>query len=277
MSHGPALRVGVLLAAGALGCGGRVGASVADDAAVDTTMPADTERDTRTEPDSIVPWDAIWDNGLEPCPGPNQCSNGFDDDGDGLIDWMDPECTGPYDNYERSFATGIPVDNLDPCNQDCFFDGNTGSADDGCLWTGACLSGSTDPKCPYDAAAAADPKRCPPASDRCRKFCQPLAPIGCDCAGCCEVYDLTGRSKRVRIVNTCTVADLGNPLKCPPCEPLAGCSRPCGRCDLCLGKLTVPSDCTDSDRTMCPAERCDPTNPCPCGKYCLTGCCVAAS
>src|SRR5262245_10911807 len=40
------------------------------------------------------------------------CSNGIDDDGDGLVDGFDPECTGPLDNDEGSFATGIPGDNV---------------------------------------------------------------------------------------------------------------------------------------------------------------------
>ena len=40
---------------------------------------------------------------------PCRCDNGKDDDGDGLVDGLDPECTGPYDNDESSFATGAPV------------------------------------------------------------------------------------------------------------------------------------------------------------------------
>ena len=44
----------------------------------------------------------------------------------------DAECTGASDNDEASFGTGIPGDNKDPCKQDCFFDGNSGSGDDGC-------------------------------------------------------------------------------------------------------------------------------------------------
>src|SRR5688500_10744812 len=35
------------------------------------------------------------------------CSNGLDDDDDGAADGLDPECTGPYDDDEGSFATGI--------------------------------------------------------------------------------------------------------------------------------------------------------------------------
>src|SRR5438045_3952646 len=60
---------------------------------------------------------------LGPCvSGGTQCTNCIDDDGDGKVDWLDPECTGPLDNDESSYATGIPGDNVDPCKQDCWFD-----------------------------------------------------------------------------------------------------------------------------------------------------------
>jgi hypothetical protein len=39
--------------------------------------------------------------------GMTQCSDDSDGDGDGLIDSADPECTGPADNDESSYATGI--------------------------------------------------------------------------------------------------------------------------------------------------------------------------
>src|ERR1051326_4622872 len=52
-------------------------------------------------------------------PGNPQCSNWIDDDHDGLIDGFDPECTGPADNDEATFATGIPGDNKAPVEQDC--------------------------------------------------------------------------------------------------------------------------------------------------------------
>ena len=48
--------------------------------------------------------------GSSPC----ACSDGLDNDGDGLVDGFDPECTSPFDNDEGSFATGIPGDNVDP-------------------------------------------------------------------------------------------------------------------------------------------------------------------
>src|SRR5689334_20309859 len=43
-----------------------------------------------------------------PCvPGASQCSNCKDDDGDGKIDGLDPECTSLADDDEATFATGI--------------------------------------------------------------------------------------------------------------------------------------------------------------------------
>src|SRR5262245_3809742 len=42
--------------------------------------------------------------------GMTQCSDGIDNDGDGKIDYNDPECVGPLDNDEGTYATGIPGD-----------------------------------------------------------------------------------------------------------------------------------------------------------------------
>src|SRR5689334_12169587 len=53
--------------------------------------------------------------------GNTQCTDGLDNDHDGLTDYFDPECIGVLDDNESTFATGIPGDNVDPCKQDCFF------------------------------------------------------------------------------------------------------------------------------------------------------------
>ena len=81
----------------------------------------------------------------------SQCNNCDDDDGDGLTDGDDPECTGALDNDEGSFATGIPGDNKDDKWQDCFFDGNSGAGDDGCRFHTCCLLGADNGnECPVD-------------------------------------------------------------------------------------------------------------------------------
>ena len=61
------------------------------------------------------------------------CGDCDDNDGDGLVDSDDPECTGPCDNTEDSYSGGIPGQNNAPCRQDCYFDQDTGSGDDQCF------------------------------------------------------------------------------------------------------------------------------------------------
>jgi hypothetical protein len=231
--------------------------------------------------------------------GSTQCSDGKDNDGDGLVDSADPECTGPLDNDESSFATGIPGDNVDPKWQDCFFDGNSGGGDDGCRYSTKCLTGELDPSS----------KDCQ-VSDACRKFCMPLTPNGCDCFGCCEVKGADGGIAHVSITSTCTYADIGDPKKCPTCEPSPACDNTCDHCELCLGKSTLPADCAPSTGGAggvtgsggmadtggsggavasggaggaCVAPLCEPGRQscgvaclpdCAAGSYCLTGCCV---
>jgi hypothetical protein len=215
---------------------------------------------------------------------PPQCTDGLDNDGDGKIDYDDPECTGGHDNDESSFAWGIPGDDGDPCTSDCFFDGNSGSGDDGCNWKRRCDPASTAPSCPYDPAYAATyPDRCSLTSsqtqgcvDRCRK----IIPNGCDCFGCCTIPGLAGP---VLLQPSCTAADFADPQKCAPCTQVTQCLNPCERCELCIGKPTLPADCATPDAGApydCPATgiACGAYGIapacCPAGTSCVTGCCL---
>jgi hypothetical protein len=216
----------------------------------------------------------VYLDGSGPCTvGTTQCTNCKDDDNDGLIDWMDPECTGPLDNDESSFATGIPGDNKDPCLQDCFFDGNSGSGDDGCKWNLACDPSSPGaPKCPYNPNA----KNCgDPQSQACKNACVPLTPNGCDCFGCCEIKTADAGSVFVKLDQTCTVQTATDPTKCKPCTQVPDCLNPCDRCEICVGKPTIPLDC-DGGAQGCPnnQQSCSQNVLCPNGFYCLTGCCI---
>ncbi len=209
----------------------------------------------------------------------SQCNNGIDDDGDGLIDGFDPECTGPLDNDESSYATGIPGDNRDPKWQDCFFDGNSGAGDDGCRYSTDCLTGklpSTDPACSVTAA--------------CIKFCSPLTQNGCDCFGCCSVALSDGSSVDVLASATCSLANVGDTKACPRCQKSVQCGNDCGECELCAGKTAadLPASCTPAtppDGTPPPpAYTCDagetvcgPDLPaCPIDQFCSLGCCIVA-
>jgi hypothetical protein len=170
-----------------------------------------------------------------PAFGTTQCNDGIDNDGDGLIDGLDPECTGPWDNDEGSFATGIPGDNKDPKWQDCFFDGNSGAGDDGCRYGTDCLYGATpqdDPTCTV--------------SQMCIDYCGARTPNGCDCFGCCTIQKSDGSTVDIFEVSTCSIAQIDDQTACPRCTKNVQCQNTCGECELCPGKTVadLPASCT---------------------------------
>jgi hypothetical protein len=215
--------------------------------------------------------------------GSTQCSDGIDNDGDGLIDYEDPECTGPLDNDESSFATGIPGDNIDPCKQDCFFDGNSGMGDDGCQWQLKCDPKSVEANCPYDPAYAAQhTTECSTSasqSQSCVDKCGGLVPNGCDCFGCCAIPG----GPTIRLAASCTEKDFNDATKCPPCTQVTQCSNPCDTCEICVGKSTLPPECTPDagtppppscgSYTPCGPGTSTPAASCPANTGCVTGCC----
>jgi hypothetical protein len=221
--------------------------------------------------------------------GNAQCSDGLDNDGDGKVDYNDPECVGPLDNDEGSFATGIPGDNMDACKQDCFFDGNSGGGDDHCDWQLKCDPKSVENKCPYDmqyaTSHAAECSSSASQSQACINSCRKLVPNGCDCFGCCLI---PGAATPIRLAATCTAANFGDPTKCPPCTQVTQCSNPCDTCELCIGKTTLPPECsppdagTDgppppscgSDFIPCGPGAATPVDGCGAGYGCITGCCI---
>jgi hypothetical protein len=218
------------------------------------------------------------------------CSNGMDDDGDGLVDGLDPECIGPTDNDEGSFATGIPGDNQDPKWQDCFFDGNSGAGDDGCRYATECLTGELeqdDPDCQV--------------VDSCIEFCVDRTPSGCDCFGCCTIGLEGGSNVDVLTVATCSIENIDDEEACPRCEKSTLCSNDCGECELCIGKTEadLPESCSPpptggggeggmgsgeggAGNTPPPpsytcdndAQVCSETIACPANFYCRLGCCT---
>jgi hypothetical protein len=208
--------------------------------------------------------------------GTAACSNGIDDDKDGLVDGFDPECTGPLDNDESSFATGIPGDNRDPNWQDCFFDGNSGAGDDDCRYRTECLQPGGLPATDKDCTL----------TDACIKFCKPLTPNGCDCFGCCTVTLENGSTKDVLTGSGCSLDNINDAKVCPVCVKNTACGNTCGECELCIGKTEadLPDSCKlpPSDAGTPPpvytcdggAKVCSATQPCTGSEYCSLGCCI---
>nr|WP_293176373.1 hypothetical protein [Nannocystis sp.] len=199
-----------------------------------------------------------------------ECGDCLDNDGDGKVDLADPECVSPCDDREDVFATGLPGDNMDPCNQDCFFDGNSGSGDDQCNWSLKC-----DPMNPGGDVCPYDPKykNCPDAqSQTCLELCQ--VPNGCDCFGCCTVQ-VDGKAHDIFLGDPdCSLADAESCAKCTKNED---CDEECNpeQCELCFGESELPEGCEEA--TCDEAQGCTidkfGNHDCPEGSYCSTGCC----
>ncbi len=213
-----------------------------------------------------------------------QCNNCVDDDGDGRIDGADVECTSGLDNDESTFATGIPGDNMDTVNQDCFFDGNSGGGDDGCNIHVCCLLGAPDrASCPFGANQY-DPAECnTPQTQECIDNCAALTPPGCDCFGCCTVcdpltnvcYDIITNPSTAPNCDETTIAD---PVACPRCTPRTECGSECTPegCTLCPGQTPddLPPECNGMSECPIGQQVCSPTVRCPDGQYCSGGCCI---
>src|SRR5262249_51732889 len=59
---------------------------------------------------------------IAPCQGKvYACGDCIDNDGDGLVDSMDPDCLGACQNNEAGFYGSIPGQNNAPCKSDCYW------------------------------------------------------------------------------------------------------------------------------------------------------------
>lgn len=250
-----------------------------------------------------------------------ECGDCIDNDGDGRIDAEDPDCLGACQNNERGFSGNIPGQNNAPCKADCYFDQDTGSGNDTCEWDHRCDPHEVAPAFPPELGCGYDPRTKFPGgqscADRmqaqpplCKTVCGPLTPNGCDCFGCCVIPPASSMTDGVYLGSrdandkpTCDLAHAGDPTRCKPCQIVPSCFKPCGRCQLCIGKTEVPPDCygppppdggagnrdggANPDGGLpapdggvpgqCPGgeQPCGlpGQSPCPAAFYCITGCC----
>ena len=176
-----------------------------------------------------------------------QCGDGIDNDGDGLIDGNDPECTSVCDDDETTFGTGIPGDNMD-CKQDCFFDGNSGSrattAASGIFKLRSRESPREHINCEYTGGNGCEDMEGP--SEECLESCMWMVPNGCDCFGCCTVFLPGGGSVDVYLGSggDCSLENLD---ACNECTINNDCDNPCEpeECEVCIGDVIYPEDCDD--------------------------------
>ncbi|APR87552.1 hypothetical protein A7982_12901 [Minicystis rosea] len=193
-----------------------------------------------------------------------QCGDCIDNDGDGLVDAEDPECLGPCDNTENGYYGGIPGQSGPSCTVDCYFDQDSGSGNDDCHWNHKCdpheVAPDYYPESKNGASCAYDPNANTPGtsgtcdqlydaqSTTCMDFCGPLTPNGCDCFGCCELPAGGGKyvwlgSEDANGNGSCDLAHVTDPSRCQPCMPVKACLNTCAKCELCIGKTTLPPEC----------------------------------
>ena len=132
---------------------------------------------------------------------PELCTNGVDDDGDGLADCADPECaTNPY-------CTANPCDHDNVCDTG---ENTTNCPDDcpaaTCNNDGDCDTGETTANCPDDCPAATcnndgdcdageTTANCPddcPAAGTCDAIADIITQDGCDTGDKCTIVDTAG-------------------------------------------------------------------------------------
>lgn len=165
------------------------------------------------------------------CDGDGQvhaCGDCDDNDGDEQIDCADPDCFGPCDDSEAEL--GSPLEDKDPCKQDCYFDGDGGQGGGDCQWNLKCDPLGPDPKCPYngwepDLDAPLDLGQCVDGdAASCMDHCSP--PKGCDCFGCCVFPNEPDPDVDARFIGSpgCTVDAPGS---CAPCTQQQWCINPC--------------------------------------------------
>jgi hypothetical protein len=211
-----------------------------------------------------------------PCaPQKAACNNCVDDDKDGLVDGDDPHCSGPLDEDEETFATGIPGDNRDPKKQDCFFDGNSG----GCQVPTCCLLPAP---CDEETYGSFDPTDCELA-ESCIEECAPITPPGCDCFGCCTICTAGTADCYDVLINpavspNCSLDDLASDdcVKCVKSEECSGGECDPENCILCPGQTEddLPDECNEMNECPGDALPCDTSADCGADDYCSGGCCL---
>ncbi len=230
-------------------------AGVADDGGADPDPDA-------AEPDAAEPEQCA----IEQCQDKlYACGDCQDNDGDGLTDMDDPECLGPCQNAEETFAGEIPGGNAAPCLHDCYFDQDTGSGNDDCRWDHRCDPEEPETGCEFDpdvnivGTGLTCNELGVAQSQACEDFCAPLTPPGCDFFGCCELPAGTGNyvwigSEDENGDPSCDSDSLFNPERCHSCTPLGDpYFKPCGPCELCAGMTELPPECQDPEPVLAEA------------------------
>lgn len=211
-----------------------------------------------------------------------ECNDDIDNDGDQVIDILDPNCVGtPNSDSEAGTGPGGMCGTTQCSNcQDDDGDGLSDSADPECTGSLDNLEDSFATGIPGDNVDACKQDcffdgNSGEGNDGCdwQLKCDPANPgaqIGCPydenysncpteqsdkCLNTCRKYTpngcdcfgccsvfVDGTEHVVKLLNTCSVEKIGDPAACPVCTKVEACNNDCGECEYCLGK-EPPASC----------------------------------
>ena len=148
--------------------------------------------------------------------GNPQCSDGIDNDGDGKIDYADPECVGGAGQRRELVRDRHPRRQRRRLQAGLLLRRQLGHGRRR-LHVAAQVRSADDERGVPVRPGVRHPARdeCSLSSSQsqtCVDKCQKLVPNGCDCFGCCAV---PGASTPIRLVATCTAKDFGDPDEVP--------------------------------------------------------------
>ena len=180
---------------------------------------------------------------------------------------------------------------MDACKQDCFFDGNSGAGNDGCLWQLKCDPRSINTKCPYGQQYAEHTR----TSARCRPLSRSRASTSASWCRTAAIASVAASSPAPRRPS-CSPRPARRPTSATPpsARPArrsrsartpastassASASRRAGRLRPADGGTdsgTPPPQLRQRLPGLWPGDRPRPSQ-CPTGTGCMTGCCSARS
>ena len=178
--------------------------------------------------------------------GNPQCSDGIDNDGDGMIDYDDPGVRRPARQRRELVRDRHPGRQHGRLQAGLLLRRQLGRGRRPLRLAAQVRSAERRARSArttqqYATQHATECSVSASQSQTCIDSCRKLVPNGCDCFGCCVI---PGAPTPIRLAATCTAADFGDPAKCPPCTQVTQCSNPCEHCEICIGKPTLPADCT---------------------------------
>ena len=218
--------------------------------------------------------------------GQTQCSDGIDNDGDGKIDYADPECVGAARQRRELVRDRHPGRQRRRLQAGLLLRRQLGHGRRRLRVAAQVRSDEHERAVPVRPGVRPVSTR---TSARCRRRSRRAASTTArswsrTAATASAAASVPGAPTPIRLVATCTAEGLRQSRRSArACTQVTQCMTPCGHCDYCIGKDTLPADCTPDPTAARPTPARPATRPagstasirrmCPTDTGCVTGCC----